>query len=569
MPDFENHRRRVPAHRLLRNVASAYPPRVAQALKTTSEAACACAEATKDAKAVLGDARILHKGKSLVESEPDVPPWQQDFRYRLLRNPDKVERISQVIPGGLAWLNKQPGVDGCRCEAWLRDCCSPAERALRKCLREPISTFVHPHVPETRPKDEATGGRENQTIHRGIGGDDLQTQRARTVRKLRFLVSETGKCHSKTSPLLAAGLRRIARLEGLEIAGGRPDNGALNRQVPAENSVVAQYRHGCAARGRLDSNTSATFANLLERSRLAVADVATIARSASLETSSVTAATKREDQESFAVICRLLVGPAESDEQRAWAIFCWIASHAASSLGHRECANLYTAMVVQAGIESHVVTGWVRDATCSVGQDVFNDQACEHSWNAVRMEETWILVDCVWGSRLQRATGTDLCFRPYYFGPPPSELNLTHFPQDDNWQLVAIPVTKPDFVEQPIVTDAFFGSGMAFLSEERPKGEVKITAPGEGSICFRTSVPVTLRVCLDGEEERCLQTDGPASDISVVHFCVPAGFSTGLLDIFVRCGSEDPKESRLLRACKFRVSAIIFDDQDTIRCSDG
>jgi hypothetical protein len=57
----------------------------------------------------------------------------------------------------------------------------------------------------------------------------------------------------------------------------------------------------------------------------------------------------------------------------------------------------------------------------------------------------WRLIDPTWGAGVINGRAFEPRFTWEYFLVPPEELILSHFPQDMQWQLVEVPLTRTDF----------------------------------------------------------------------------------------------------------------------------
>jgi transglutaminase/protease-like cytokinesis protein 3 len=179
-----------------------------------------------------------------------------------------------------------------------------------------------------------------------------------------------------------------------------------------------------------------------------------------------------------------LVAPARNDMEKARAIFRWIAANidynmdaarsggdgggADEALKSRSavCAgfsDLYSRLAKAAGLEAVSISGWARGMNYTVGDPA--GATPNHAWNAVKIEGRWILVDSTWGAGAVDETGVyRRRFDPWYFDPPPSELQCTHLPADPRWQLVSEPISGRDFTLSPYLRSAFFARGLELVS---------------------------------------------------------------------------------------------------------
>ena len=111
-------------------------------------------------------------------------------------------------------------------------------------------------------------------------------------------------------------------------------------------------------------------------------------------------------------------------------------------------ANLLDAMAKVTGDEVVVVVGDARSDVDDVGGD-------GHAWNAAKINGTWFLLDATWdsghvsGRTFTKQYGTDYLFTP------PEVFGVDHFPDNARWQLRDRPLTRGEFMRQPMLEAAF------------------------------------------------------------------------------------------------------------------
>lgn len=153
-----------------------------------------------------------------------------------------------------------------------------------------------------------------------------------------------------------------------------------------------------------------------------------------------------------------LVKPTKNEEEKAYTIYSWIAHNVVYDVrsyrrGIRSNRNedvlikkiavcegyatLFDLMAKKAGLETNIVEGRARgssDANKFVG----------HAWNAVKINQTWKLLDATWGAgHLDTAEDAFKAeFKRYYFFTEPSRLIVSHLPDDQKWQLLEKPVSE-------------------------------------------------------------------------------------------------------------------------------
>jgi transglutaminase-like putative cysteine protease len=153
---------------------------------------------------------------------------------------------------------------------------------------------------------------------------------------------------------------------------------------------------------------------------------------------------------------------------------------------------LFVALAKAAGVDAVLVAGDAR----TEGNDVRGEG---HAWNAVRIDGAYYLVDATWdagsvdGDDFKKGFGTDYLFTP------PEVFGLTHFPDQDGWQLRDHPIDRGEFFRQPMMAPAFFAAGYRLVEPDRSQVEAT------GSVSIRATNPrhafFTGRVTQDGAAE--------------------------------------------------------------------
>jgi hypothetical protein len=129
-------------------------------------------------------------------------------------------------------------------------------------------------------------------------------------------------------------------------------------------------------------------------------------------------------------------------------------------------ANLLAALGAAAGADIVVIGGDARHE----GGDLTGEG---HAWNAARIGGRWALIDATWdagnvnGERFEKEYGTE-----YLFAPPEVQ-GVTHFPEEERWQLRTPPLSRGDFFRQPMTKAGFFAEGLTLLSPDRSQVSVE------------------------------------------------------------------------------------------------
>ena len=99
-----------------------------------------------------------------------------------------------------------------------------------------------------------------------------------------------------------------------------------------------------------------------------------------------------------------------------------------------------------------------------------------HAWNAAKIEDNWYLIDATWDSGYVDASGFTKQYSTDYLLPPPETMAITHFPENSQWQLLATPLSRGEFLRQPMMRPSFFAEGMTLLAPTRSQTDVQQAA---------------------------------------------------------------------------------------------
>lgn len=90
-----------------------------------------------------------------------------------------------------------------------------------------------------------------------------------------------------------------------------------------------------------------------------------------------------------------------------------------------------------------------------------------HAWNAARIENDWYLFDATWDAGHVEGRSFNREYSTGYLFPPPEVMGITHFPSQAAWQLREEPLSRGEFVRQPMMRPRFFAQGFALESPKR------------------------------------------------------------------------------------------------------
>ena len=115
-------------------------------------------------------------------------------------------------------------------------------------------------------------------------------------------------------------------------------------------------------------------------------------------------------------------------------------------------ANLFKWFMNKIDIEAVVIPGHIRDETNNY-VELETDDAFRHAWNAIKLNDKWILVDTTWGTSEEKETSE------FYFNIKPELLIITHYPEDIKWQLLKKPLSLEEFNNSQFVKPIWFMIG--------------------------------------------------------------------------------------------------------------
>ncbi|CAI2727471.1 unnamed protein product [Schistosoma spindalis] len=122
----------------------------------------------------------------------------------------------------------------------------------------------------------------------------------------------------------------------------------------------------------------------------------------------------------------------------------------------------------------------------------------QHAWNAAYIDNKWALFDPMWAaqrlavsantrlSQLVQTGQMDYETDMFYFNVDPAKFIYSHYPFDENWQMLKPPVTLKEFENNVLLKPAFFRHGLGLLSHQ----DCVILAPNK--LVIKLSMPKTL-----------------------------------------------------------------------------
>ena len=96
-----------------------------------------------------------------------------------------------------------------------------------------------------------------------------------------------------------------------------------------------------------------------------------------------------------------------------------------------------------------------------------------HAWNIAKLDGRYFHIDATWnsgtvdGQTFTRRYGTD------YYLTPAAVFGLDHFPDEARWQLRDKPISRGEFMRQPMMTPRFYAEARELVTPDRSQVTVK------------------------------------------------------------------------------------------------
>lgn len=128
-------------------------------------------------------------------------------------------------------------------------------------------------------------------------------------------------------------------------------------------------------------------------------------------------------------------------------------------------SNLFKRLCELMNIPAANINGYTKRGSDAIGT---KSSFKNHSWNAVYLDDRWMLVDLTWaaGYSDSRAKSWQPRRNDYYFDTNPQEFISTHLPADSNWQLIQKPISPEDFFDSPIYYPTYFKDRLLLAEKE-------------------------------------------------------------------------------------------------------
>ncbi|XP_060796352.1 lim and transglutaminase domain protein ltd-1-like [Neoarius graeffei] len=151
-------------------------------------------------------------------------------------------------------------------------------------------------------------------------------------------------------------------------------------------------------------------------------------------------------------------------------------------------SSLCLQLCKEVGIECKKVNGHGKGVGYKLGQS-YQSTKSNHSWNAVRLEDHWYLLDACWGAGVVDMENKTFIkrYNEFYFLTDPEDFIDSHWPDEEEWQLLDSPITLEEFEKSVPKDTEFYKLGLNLI---HPKQFLLVTEDGEASISLGFSQPV-------------------------------------------------------------------------------
>lgn len=134
-------------------------------------------------------------------------------------------------------------------------------------------------------------------------------------------------------------------------------------------------------------------------------------------------------------------------------------------------ALLFKAMMESIGGRAVYISGYARFTAPS-------NTGPSHAWNGVEIEGRWYLLDITWDAGQLQNGRFEAKYKTDFLLPPPEHFVRTHYPRNEDWQLLAKPLPRGEFLRMPLLLPRFHAYGLTLVAPNR----AQISAQGRANI---------------------------------------------------------------------------------------
>ena len=111
------------------------------------------------------------------------------------------------------------------------------------------------------------------------------------------------------------------------------------------------------------------------------------------------------------------------------------------------------------GLMTENIIGYVKGINFGFHSKKLEKGLDSHEYNAVKLNNKWYLIDSTWGAGYTLGNDFKKDYKPYYFCISPKLLINSHFPFNENWQLLEKPLNFKQFLSNLSFHSCFFTDG--------------------------------------------------------------------------------------------------------------
>ena len=170
--------------------------------------------------------------------------------------------------------------------------------------------------------------------------------------------------------------------------------------------------------------------------------------------------------------------------------------------------NVFRNLCEAAGVECVDVGGYGRAGFESLLVNI-DSFATNHTWNAVRIEGGWKLIDITWASGYTNEECTEFVFHrnDSYFCADPVRFAWDHYPKDSNWQLLPKPIAWKEFHRYPLL---YPGLPENNIEDFYPRSVIIRKKAGDTIMFyFKSKIPLNRIIISSRKEKQLYRTDIP------------------------------------------------------------
>ena len=178
------------------------------------------------------------------------------------------------------------------------------------------------------------------------------------------------------------------------------------------------------------------------------------------------------------------------------------------------------------GIKASVINGYARNSAEEIGKiPGFSD----HAWNAIYLNNQWIIVDATWGAGRVINGKWEKHFSEYFYNISKNKVSLSHHPEEKKWQQIFNSPSIDVYFNQPIYKTKFLTSKAELISPTQGKLFIK-----NNFIVLRIKdLPETASVLYTYNNERQGQTPKFIKNGTVKNFQIEKPKTTATLNVFI------------------------------------